>query len=151
MDLFDALADDPELNMSMKLLSGDVQLVHNHTLLHDRTAFEDWPEPERKRHLLRLWLAPPEARPLPYVFAERYGALMPGDRGGVILRRQANGAARLIADRRLPAADHTHLGHISQNVGPTTNHSRRSARENRAVQASPSFDSSAVFDRIVAK
>jgi hypothetical protein len=85
LDLFDALADDPELNMSMKLLSGDVQLVHNHTLLHDRTAFEDWPEPERKRHLLRLWLAPPEARPLPYVFAERYGTLTPGDRGGVIV------------------------------------------------------------------
>jgi Taurine catabolism dioxygenase TauD, TfdA family len=86
LDLFDALADDPALNLSMKLLSGDVQLVHNRTLLHDRTAFEDWPEPERKRHLLRLWLAPPEARPLPPVFAERYGSLMPGDRGGVIVK-----------------------------------------------------------------
>jgi len=83
LDLFDALADDPALNLPMKLLSGDVQLVHNHTLLHDRTAFEDWPEPGRKRHLLRLWLAPPEARPLPPVFAERYGGLVPGDRGGV--------------------------------------------------------------------
>jgi len=83
LDLFDALADDPALNLPMELLSGDVQLVHNHTLLHDRTAFEDWPEPGRKRHLLRLWLAPPEARPLPPVFAERYGGLVPGDRGGV--------------------------------------------------------------------
>jgi hypothetical protein len=86
LDLFDALADDPALNLPMELLSGDVQLVHNHTLLHDRTAFEDWPEPGRKRHLLRLWLAPREARPLPPVFAERYGALLPGDRGGVILK-----------------------------------------------------------------
>jgi Taurine catabolism dioxygenase TauD, TfdA family len=85
LDLFDALADDPALSLSMKLLSGDVQLVHNHTLLHDRTAFEDWPQPDRKRHLLRLWLAPPEARPLPPVFSERYGALTPGDRGGVIV------------------------------------------------------------------
>src|SRR5205814_3164008 len=85
LDLFDMLADDPELNLAMKLLSGDIQLVHNHTLLHDRTAFEDWPEPERKRHLLRLWLAPEEARPLPAVFAERYGGLTPGDRGGIHL------------------------------------------------------------------
>jgi hypothetical protein len=86
LDLFDALADDPTLNLSMKLLSGDMQMVHNHTLLHDRTAFDDWPEPERKRHLLRLWLAPPDARPLPPVFAERYGPLTPGNRGGVIMK-----------------------------------------------------------------
>jgi len=56
LDRFDALADDPKLYMSMEFQSGDVQLVHNHTLLHDRTAFDDWPEAERKRHLLRLWV-----------------------------------------------------------------------------------------------
>jgi len=32
---------------------------------------------------LRLWLAPPEARPLPAVFAERYGTVEAGARGGV--------------------------------------------------------------------
>jgi hypothetical protein len=85
LDLFDALADDPKLHMFMEFKPGDVQLVHNHTLLHDRTGFVDWPEPERRRHLLRLWLAPAEARPLPPVFAERYRSLAPGDRGGVIV------------------------------------------------------------------
>jgi hypothetical protein len=85
LDLFDALAEDPRLNLSMEFLPGDAQFVHNHTLLHDRTAFEDWPTPERKRHLLRLWLAPPEARPLPQVFAERFGSVTPGDRGGVVV------------------------------------------------------------------
>ncbi len=83
LDLFDALANDPALNFHMEFRPGDIQLVHNHTLLHDRTAFTDWPEPERKRHLLRLWLAPDNARPLPPVFAERYGDLTPGARGGV--------------------------------------------------------------------
>jgi hypothetical protein len=83
LDLFDQLANDPALHFRMELQAGDVQLVHNHTLLHDRTAFEDWPEPERKRHLLRLWLAPERARPLPPVFAERYGSVVPGQRGGV--------------------------------------------------------------------
>ncbi len=83
LDLFDALANDPALHMHMEFRPGDIQLVHNHTLLHDRTGFEDWPEPERKRHLLRLWLAPPGARRLPAVFAERYGSVIPGERGGV--------------------------------------------------------------------
>jgi len=83
LDLFDALANDPELNLMMELQPGDIQLVHNHTILHDRTAFEDYAEPERKRHLLRLWVAPPNARPLPDVYAERFGSITPGDRGGV--------------------------------------------------------------------
>ncbi len=84
LDLLDELANDPELNLMMELQRGDMQFVHNHTVLHDRTAYEDWPEPDRKRHLLRLWLAPPSARPLPEVFAERFGSVVPGDRGGVI-------------------------------------------------------------------
>ena len=83
LDVFDQLANDPQLHLMMELEPGDIQLVHNHTILHDRTAFEDFPEPERKRHLLRLWLAPPNARPLPPVFAERFGSITPGDRGGV--------------------------------------------------------------------
>jgi hypothetical protein len=88
LDFFDALCEDPRLRFAMEFRPGDVQLVHNHTLLHDRTAFEDWPEPERRRHLLRLWLAPPEARPLPPAFAQRYGSLTPGDRGGVAVGDQ---------------------------------------------------------------
>ena len=85
LDLFDELANDPKLNLMMELQPGDIQLVHNHTILHDRTAFEDYPEPERKRHLLRLWLAPPSARRLPEVYAERFGSITPGDRGGVVV------------------------------------------------------------------
>ena len=82
LDLMDELANDPKLNLMMELEPGDIQLVHNHTILHDRTAFEDYPEPERKRHLLRLWLAPRGARSLPEVFAERFDSITPGERGG---------------------------------------------------------------------
>ena len=85
LDLLVNLANDPALHFQMELRTGDIQLVHNHTLLHDRTAFDDWPEPERRRHLLRLWLAPPTARPLPPVFAERYGSVVPGQRGGIVV------------------------------------------------------------------
>lgn len=84
LDLLDELANDPQLNLLMELKPGDIQLVHNHTILHDRTAFEDYLEPDRKRHLLRLWLAPGNARPLPEVYAERYGSITPGARGGVV-------------------------------------------------------------------
>ena len=84
LDYFDDLANDSELRLDMELQPGDMQFLHNHTILHDRTAFEDWPEPERKRHLLRLWLAAPGARPLPPVYAERYGSVAIGDRGGII-------------------------------------------------------------------
>lgn len=86
LDLFDALANDPALNIFIGFQPGDVQLVHNHTLLHDRTGFENWPEPERHRHLLRLWLAADGARPLPPVFAQRYGSVTVGDRGGIIVK-----------------------------------------------------------------
>lgn len=84
LDMFDALANDAELRLDMELRPGDMQFLHNHTILHDRTAFEDWPEPERKRHLLRLWLAAPGARPLPPAYTERYGSTIVGDRGGII-------------------------------------------------------------------
>jgi hypothetical protein len=83
LDLFDKLANDEKLAMQMELQPGDVQLVNNHALLHDRTSFVDFPEPERRRHLLRLWLAPDSARPLPPVFAERFGSVTPGARGGI--------------------------------------------------------------------
>ena len=86
LDFFDSLANDQSLHLLMELQPGDIQIVHNHTILHDRTAFEDWPEAERKRHLLRLWLAPMDARPLPSIFADRFGSVVPGDRGGVEVR-----------------------------------------------------------------
>ncbi len=86
LDVFDAVLDDPELHLEMDLEPGDVQLVHNHQLLHDRTAFVDDPDPARRRHLLRLWLCPPVGRRLPPVFTQRYGSIEIGRRGGVVPR-----------------------------------------------------------------
>jgi len=83
LDLLDAFANDPAFHIEIDFQPGDIQLVNNHVLLHDRTAFEDWPEPARRRHLLRLWLAPSAAQPLPPVFAERFGSTTAGERGGV--------------------------------------------------------------------
>lgn len=85
LDLFDQLANSAELNFSMRLEPGDMQFVYNHALLHDRTAFEDWPEDEARRHLLRLWLAIPGDRVLPPAFVSRYGSIEIGNRGGVLV------------------------------------------------------------------
>ena len=85
LDLFDSLADNEHLHFSMKLEKGDMQFVHNHNLLHDRNSFEDWPEDKYRRHLYRLWLSVPGARALPDYFAQRYGSVKVGDRGGVIV------------------------------------------------------------------
>jgi Taurine catabolism dioxygenase TauD, TfdA family len=89
LDLFDTLANDPRLHFSMRLERGDMQFVYNHSLLHDRTSFVDWPERDRHRHMLRLWLSVPGDRPLPASFVQRYGSIVIGDRGGVVVGRAA--------------------------------------------------------------
>ena len=65
MDLFDELANDPTLHLNMELSPGDMQFVCNHAIAHSRTAYEDHPEPEKRRHLLRLWLACADGPELP--------------------------------------------------------------------------------------
>jgi Taurine catabolism dioxygenase TauD, TfdA family len=97
LDLFDQLANDPSLHLHMEFRPGDVQLVHNHTVLHDRTAFEEWDDPARRRHLLRLWLACPGARPLPPIFAQRYGTTEIGHRGGNVMAASVEPTAPLEA------------------------------------------------------
>ena len=84
MDMADELANSDALRLDMDFRPGDIQFLHNHQILHARTEYEDWPEPERKRHLMRLWLAPANGRPLPLGFEERFGDIEPGTaRGGI--------------------------------------------------------------------
>ena len=86
LDLLDMLAEDPEFHLDMEFAPGDIQFLHNHTVFHDRTAFVDWPEPDRKRHLLRLWLCLPNGRLLPQRYAPFGGSVTIGDRGGIVCR-----------------------------------------------------------------
>jgi hypothetical protein len=84
LNYFDSLANDPELYLSMNLEPGDMQFVYNHSQLHDRTEFTDWPDPTKRRHLLRLWLSIAKDRPLPDCFIPRYGSIEIGKRGGIV-------------------------------------------------------------------
>ncbi len=73
LDFFVELAKDPELHLDMYLQPGDIQLCNNYTILHSRTDFEDWPESERQRHMVRLWLTFAERRPLSPEFPPQNG------------------------------------------------------------------------------
>src|SRR6516165_3869737 len=48
--------DDDDLSVDFDLEPGQIQFVHNRALGHSRTAFVDHPEPDRRRHLVRLWM-----------------------------------------------------------------------------------------------
>lgn len=53
-----------EIALDIEFTPGDISFVMNHVTLHSRTEYEDWSEPERKRHLLRLWLSTDGRRPV---------------------------------------------------------------------------------------
>lgn len=87
LDFVQEVANRPELRLAMSFQEGDMQFLNNHVLLHARSEFEDYEEPERKRHLLRLWIAyPPERRrPLSPLLAERYRYV---EMGGIPVKAQ---------------------------------------------------------------
>ncbi|MGB5759510.1 MAG: TauD/TfdA family dioxygenase [Acidimicrobiales bacterium] len=78
-----SVASEPDLWVERRFDPGAMLFVHNHTILHLRTAFVDWDEPDRRRHLLRSWLSLPNNRELPASFATFFGATAAGSlRGG---------------------------------------------------------------------
>lgn len=83
LDVLDSLTADPELHLDMAFLPGDVQLVSNYSVFHSRTSYEDWPEIERRRHLLRLWLACSDGPVVPAFLNERYGQTASGRPDGI--------------------------------------------------------------------
>jgi len=73
LDLVAELSYSPRFRLDMDLIPGDMQLCNNYTVMHSRTGFEDWPEPHRRRHMLRLWLGMREPRPLADGFPRQFG------------------------------------------------------------------------------
>ncbi|MGZ4713232.1 MAG: TauD/TfdA family dioxygenase [Acidimicrobiia bacterium] len=72
----EAIAGDPAFHVQMDFRPGDIQWLNNSVILHSREAYEDWDEPERRRHLLRLWLR-----------AHDFAAVEDLLRGGIPIRR----------------------------------------------------------------
>jgi hypothetical protein len=63
VEVYRATVEECALDIDFK--PGDIQFLNNFVMLHTRREYEDWPEPARKRHLLRLWLSDPVGRPIP--------------------------------------------------------------------------------------
>ena len=82
LDGVTALALRDDICFRMHLEEGDIQLVNNYTVLHSRTDYTDFPEPERKRRLMRFWVNSRNGRALAPDFANKYNT---GPRGGVAM------------------------------------------------------------------
>jgi Taurine catabolism dioxygenase TauD, TfdA family len=65
LDELQRLARSPEFHLDMAIGEGDIQFLNNRVILHGRTAFENWPEVARRRHLMRLWLELPNWPAMP--------------------------------------------------------------------------------------
>ena len=83
LKLLDEIAE--ELHFDIAFEAGDMQFLHNHTVMHSRQAFTDFPDRARKRHLLRIWLLTYDGRPVPPVFYERNGSPETSRRPGGIV------------------------------------------------------------------
>ncbi|MBO4165106.1 TauD/TfdA family dioxygenase [Micromonospora antibiotica] len=79
MDLLDELDNSDEFVLNMNFAPGDIQFLNNYTIMHARTDYQDHPEPERKRDLIRLWLVIDRDLGLPPAF----------DAGGIVPRAVA--------------------------------------------------------------
>ena len=55
-------ANSPGLALDFTMAAGEAVVANNFTVFHARTAFTD--DPDRRRHLLRLWLAADPPRPV---------------------------------------------------------------------------------------
>ena len=73
MRRLDEMTRDPQYEVFMDFLPGDIQFVNNYHVLHGRTAYRDDPSTGRVRHLKRLWLETEVLHDRPPMFANNSG------------------------------------------------------------------------------
>jgi hypothetical protein len=81
-------ARKPGVALQFALEPGDIQIANNLSTLHQRTEYVDFEEPEKKRHLLRLWLASSQPRRLAPEFEERFNGGWSFRRGIPVTRQR---------------------------------------------------------------
>ncbi len=57
LEVVEALLRREDLRITFTLEAGQMLFTNNRWILHNRTAFEDFDERERRRHYVRLWLS----------------------------------------------------------------------------------------------
>ena len=85
LKMVETLACDDSIRLDMDFRPGDMQFLLNHSILHSRTAYEDRPEPEQRRHLLRLWLSCEDGPALPSKASGPQSKTAKGRPGGIEL------------------------------------------------------------------
>ncbi|HVQ60471.1 MAG TPA: TauD/TfdA family dioxygenase [Burkholderiales bacterium] len=68
LNLFDEVAADPQNRLAFFLERGDMIVINNYTVMHARTRFTNFPEPERQRRLVRMWFDAEGFRDVPREF-----------------------------------------------------------------------------------
>jgi hypothetical protein len=68
LDALDAACDDTRMHLAFDLEPGDVEIGHNFSTLHARSAFEGGSADGR--HLIRLWLGLRDGWPLPAIYRD---------------------------------------------------------------------------------
>jgi Taurine catabolism dioxygenase TauD, TfdA family len=83
LEMVTAVAGEPGMWVERRFDPGTMWFVNNQTIFHMRTEFTDFDEPDRKRHLFRIFLSLPNCRELPATFASFFGSTEAGAvRGG---------------------------------------------------------------------
>ena len=84
LDAIEETASLHEMHFTFRQSPGDILFLNNWITLHRRSEFVDFPEPEKKRHILRAWISPPNNRPIDPLFEDNYGDYRTGKvRGGM--------------------------------------------------------------------
>jgi len=68
LNLFDEIAAAPENRLAFFLERGDMIVINNYAVMHARTRFTNFPEPEKQRRLVRLWFDAEGFRDVPPEF-----------------------------------------------------------------------------------
>ena len=56
LEVVEGLLRRADFRVEFNLQPGQMLFTNNRWILHNRTAFEDYPDPEHRRHYVRLWL-----------------------------------------------------------------------------------------------
>ncbi len=62
LDALYDIMDDPKMKFTFQLEAGQIQYLHNWRCAHERTSYEDYDAPDKRRHLVRIFLRNEGAR-----------------------------------------------------------------------------------------
>lgn len=71
MNALDIILADPAFHYEFLMRPGDIEIANNYSVLHARTAFENYEDPLLERHMLRIWATlRRNRRPMPPAYAQ---------------------------------------------------------------------------------